>query len=294
MSDRAAIDTIGVAAIQTHPRLGDVEANLARQAELVGQAVAAGSDLVVLPECSNGGYMFESREAAAATAEDIDAGGGPAIAAWTSWAADHGIHLVAGLLERSGDRLFNSAVLVGPDGMIGRYRKTHTWGIDRELCEPGDLAFPVYDTPIGRIGMLICYDIWFPECARLEALQGADVIAVPANWVPVPTQHPGVPAIANQLCITTAHVNLAYVVGASRVGVERGQEFIGSSIIVDYNGVPLAGPASATDEELLTARIAPLASRHDRRSNPFNQPLRDRRTDLYPEMLGAGLAPGDY
>lgn len=285
---------IGVAAIQTLPLLGEVDANLDRQAALVRDAVAAGSDLVVLPECSNTGYMFASRADAVAVAEDIDAADGPSLSAWSAWAAEYDIHIVAGLVERAGDRLFNSTVLVGPSGVLGRYRKTHTWGIDREIYVAGDLQFPVYDTPIGRIGMLICYDIWFPECARLLALQGADIIAVPANWVPVPTQHPDVPAIADQLCITAAHVNLTYVVGASRVGTERGQEFIGSSIIVGHDGAPLAGPASNCDEEILTARIAPVASRAARRGNPFNQPLRDRRTDLYDEMLGTALEPGEY
>ena len=185
-------------------------------------------------------------------------------------------------------------MLVGPEGLVGRYRKTHTWGIEKELYEPGDVGFPVFDTAIGRLGMLICYDIWFPECGRLLALQGADVIAMPCNWVPVPTQAPGVPAMANQLCMTTAHTNLVHVVAASRAGSERGQEFIGSSIIVDHSGAPLAGPAGTSGEDLLTAVIDPLGSRAARHGNPFNQPLRDRRTDLYAEMLGSTHQPGEY
>ena len=117
---------------------------------------------------------------------------------------------------------------------------------------------------------------------------------MPANWVPVPTQADGVPVIANQLCMTAAHTNLVYVAAASRVGVERGQPFIGRSIVVDHTGAPLAGPASGTEEEIVTATIAPIGSRAERRGNPFNQPLRDRRLDLYGEMLGSAHAPGPY
>jgi len=283
-----------VAAIQTEPVLGDVDTNLTRQSDAVQQAVAGGARLVVLPECSTGGYMFSSRDEAIAVAEDVDRADGPALSAWASWARGHDLYLVGGLVERAGDALYNTAVLVGPEGVVGRYRKAHTWGVDRTIYEPGDLGFPVYDTAIGRVGMLICYDIWFPECGRLLALQGADIVALPCNWVPVPTQHPGVPTLANQLCMTMAHTNLVHVVAASRVGTERGQGFIGSSIIVDHTGAPLAGPASGTDEALLTAIIDPVGSRVERRGNPFNQPLRDRRTDLYAEMLGSDHQSGEY
>jgi predicted amidohydrolase len=292
--DTANGGEIGVAAIQTVPVMNDVAGNLARQATLVAAAAADGADLIVLPECSTTGWVFESRDEARAVAEDLDQADGPALTAWTAWARDLGVHLVAGLVERVGDDLYNASVLVGPDGVIGRYRKTHIWGLEHDIYLPGDLGFPVYDTPLGRIGLLICYDIWFPECIRLEALQGADVVAVSANWVPVPTQHPGVPVIANQLCMTAAHTNLAYVVAASRGGIERGQPFIGSSIVVDHSGAPLAGPADTDGEAIVAARIAPIASRALRRGNPFNQPLRDRRLDLYAEMLGSGHDPGDY
>jgi predicted amidohydrolase len=287
-------DTIAIACLQTDPVIGDVDANVARQQSMVADAVSRGAGIVVLPECSTGGYVFASRAEAAAVAEDVARGDGAALGAWQHWCARFGIHLVGGLVERSGDDLYNAAVLVGPHGVIGSYRKTHLWGIETGLYRPGDLGLPVFDTPVGRIGMLICYDAWFPECARIEALQGADLICMPSNWVPVPAQADGVPVIANQLCMTAAHTNLVYVAAADRVGVERGQPFIGRSIVVDHSGAPLAGPASGTDEEIVIAEIAPIGSRAERRDNPFNQPLRDRRRDLYGEMLGSAHAPGPY
>jgi predicted amidohydrolase len=290
----ASTGPVVAAAIQTEPALGDVVGNLADQRAAITTAAAGGARLVVLPECSTTGYCFESVDEAAAIAEDVGCGDGPAMTTWQALAADHGLHIAAGIVEREATRLYNAAVLVGPDGLVGRYRKTHLWGIERGIYTPGDLGFGVFDTPIGRIGMQICYDGWFPEVARLEALQGADIVCVPANWVPVPTQDPSVPAMADMLCMTSAHTNLVYVVAASRVGVERGQRFIGSSIIVDHSGAPLAGPASTTDAEILTATIDPIGSRAERHGNPFNQPLRDRRADLYAEMLGAVHQPGDY
>ncbi len=285
---------IVAAAIQTEPVLGDVAGNLAHQRTAIEEAAAGAARLVVLPECSTTGYCFESVDEAAAVAEDVEGGDGPALTTWRELAAAHDLHVAAGIVERAGDRLYNAAVLVGPDGLVGHYRKTHLWGIEHDLYTPGDLGFGVFDTPIGRIGIQICYDGWFPEVVRVEALQGADVVCVPANWVPVPTQDPAVPAMANMLCMTSAHTNLVYVVAASRVGVERGQPFIGRSIIVDHSGAPLAGPASATDPAILTATIDPIGSRAERHGNPFNQPLRDRRDDLYAEMLGSAHAPGEY
>ncbi len=100
--------------------------------------------------------------------------------------------------------------------------------------------------------------------------------------------------MANLMCMTNAHSNLVYVAAASRVGADGNQAFIGQSLIVDPSGWPLAGPASATDEEIIYADMDLIGSRSERHGNVFNQPLRDRRTDLYSEMLGSGCLPGDY
>ncbi len=282
------MSAVRVAAVQSNPQLGEVGDNVARQAETLERLTEDGVDLVVFPECSTTGWCFADADEAATVAEPIDEQSpGPALALWLDTCKRHDVHLVGGLVERSAGELFNSSVLVGPEGIIGIYRKLHTWGPERRGFQPGNLGVPVYDTPIGRIGMAICYDIWFPELARLVALQGADVLCVPANWVPVPTQSQATPAIASMLCMTAAHTNLLYVVGASRVGTERGQPFIGRSIIVDHSGAPLNGPASGDHEEVIVTTIDPIGSRQSRRGNPFNQPLGDRRTDVFAENLGS-------
>lgn len=283
---------VRVACLQFEPRIGETAVNVARSLELIEAAARDGADLVVLPELCNTGYMFHDRAQAHALAEPIP--GGPSVDAWQKAAAEHDLYLCAGISERSNGRLYNSAVLLGPDGYIGTYRKAHLWNAENLYFEPGDLAFPVFHTPLGRLGMLICYDCWFPEAWRLLALQGADIVCVPTNWVPIPGQDPGREAMANILCMAAAHSNSVFVAAADRIGEEAGQAFIGQSLVVGYTGWPVAGPASRDREEIIQADCNLSDSRRRRNWNDFNQVLRDRRSDVYAEMLGANTRPGWY
>jgi len=266
--------------------------NVERSLQLIDKAVEKGANLVVLPELCNTGYMFASREEAFAIAEEIPAG--PTVAAWIACAARHRLHLVAGICERAGASLYNSAVVIGPDGFVGTFRKVHLWNEEALYFEPGDLGFPVFQTPIGRIGVAICYDGWFPETFRLCALQGADIVCVPTNWVPIPGQAEGRQAMANILAMGAAHSNSMFIACADRVGTERGQPFEGQSLIVSYTGWPVAGPASRDSEEIVLAEINLSEARRMRNWNAFNQVLRDRRTDVYDEMLGSSAKSGWY
>ncbi|MBB1624184.1 nitrilase family protein [Achromobacter sp. UMC71] len=284
-----APSAIRVASVQTAPQMGSVAANVARSIEMVEQAAAQGARLVVLPELANTGYMFDSRQEAYALAETVP--DGPSAQAWIALAQRLGIYLVAGIAERSGERLYNAALVAGPDGYLGTYRKLHLWGDENLFFEPGDLGLPVFHTELGRIGVAICYDGWFPEVYRLLALRGADIVAVPTNWVPMPGQTPDGPAMAHALAIAGAHSNGLTVVCADRVGIERGQPFVGRSLIVGSQGWTAAGPASADQEEVLVATVDLAASRRARQLNAFNHVLRDRRRDLYDELLGATDAP---
>ena len=284
--------TIKVACVQMRPVIGEVRANVAHGIELIERAAAQGAKLVVLPELSNSGYVFKSREEAFAVAEPIPSG--ETVKAWSEVAGKHKLHLVAGICERDGNKLYNSAVLIGPSGYIGTFRKVHLWNEENLYFEPGDLGFPVFHTAIGRIGMAICYDGWFPESFRLSALQGADIVCVPTNWVPIPGQAEGREAMANILAMAAAHSNSIYIACADRVGIERGQPFEGQSVIVSFTGWPVAGPASRDEEEILIAEVALGGARRARNWNAFNQVLRDRRSDLYDEMLGSGAKRGWY
>ena len=283
---------VRIACIQMQPVVGKVEDNVAHSIGLISRAVELGAKLVVLPELSNSGYMFQSREEAFALSEPIP--NGPTVKAWSEIAAKHKLHLVAGICERDENKLFNSAVLIGPSGYVGTFRKVHLWNEENLYFEPGDLGFPVFHTAIGRIGMAICYDGWFPETYRLSALQGADIVCVPTNWVPIPGQAEGREAMANILAMAAAHSNSIYIACADRVGTERGQPFEGQSLIVGHTGWPVAGPASRDKEEILTADVALGEARRARNWNAFNQVLRDRRSDLYDEMLGSDIKRGWY
>jgi predicted amidohydrolase len=281
-----------VAAIQMEPRIGEVDANLARSVALIEKAAGHGAKLVVLPELCNTGYVFESRAEARALAETIPDGRSTEL--WIETARRLDLHIVAGITEREGELLYNSAVILGPDGLIGRYRKVHLWGDEALHFAPGNLGFPVFDLPFGRIGCHICYDCWFPESFRLAALQGAEIVCVPTNWVPIPGQDPKREAMANIIAMGAAHCNSVFVVCADRVGTERGQPFIGQSLVVGHTGWPVAGPASRDKEEVLVATINLADARRKRNWNDFNQVMRDRRRDVYDEMLGSGAKPGWY
>lgn len=283
---------IRIASVQMEPIVGEKDRNIAHSLDLIGQAADNGARLIVLPELANSGYVFETREEAFELAEPIP--GGPTCDAWAGIAANRNIWIVAGISERDGEKLYNSSVLMGPDGHVGTFRKVHLWNEENLFFEPGDLGFPVFRTPFGRVGMFICYDGWFPESYRLCTLQGADIICIPTNWVPIPGQDPNREAMANILVMGSAHSNSVFVAAADRVGTERGQPFLGQSLIASYTGWPIAGPASATEEEILYADVNLADARRKRNWNEYNQVLRDRRTDVYSEMLGADADRGWY
>ncbi|MGF1526836.1 MAG: nitrilase family protein [Candidatus Competibacterales bacterium] len=283
---------VTIACAQFEPHIAHKAANIAKTVALLEQAAERGARLVVMPELCNSGYCFQSRAEAFSLAET--AHGGETIEAWAAAAKRFDLYLVAGFAEREGPMLYNSAALVGPQGLEGVYRKAHLWNNENLYFEPGDRGFPVFQTPLGRIAMLICYDCWFPEAWRLCALQGADVVCVPTNWVPIPGQDPNREAMANLLCMAAAHSNSIFIAAADRVGTERNQPFVGQSLIISYTGWPVAGPASFDGEELLVANVNLAEARRRRNWNDFNQILRDRRTDLYDEMVGADADPHWY
>lgn len=279
---------VRVACIQMEPAIGQKPENLAKSERMIRQAAETGAKLIVLPELANSGYMFETREEAFGLAEPVP--GGETCDLWERLAHSFGITIVAGICERDGSALYNSAVTIGPSGYIGTYRKVHLWNHEALFFEPGNLGFPVFTTDVGRIATFICYDCWFAEVYRCCSLQGADILCVPTNWVPIPGQRDDQQAMANILVMAAAHSNSVFIAAADRVGIERGQPFIGQSLIADYTGWPIGGPASVGREEIIYADVNLSDARKKRTWNEFNHILRDRRPEVYETILGKSQA----
>ena len=288
------VSPVRVAVVQFEPRVGveNLGANAAAVEERITAAADNGADLIVLPELATTGYVFLNRAEAFAHAETVP--DGPTVDMLERLARARGLYLVACVVERDGDRLFDTAVLVGPEGYIGRDRKTHLWNTEKLWFTPGDEGYVVFDTPIGRIGLLVCWDIWFPETARIVSQMGADIICIPTGWVwtPPPLYDASGVCMAAHLTITAAHANNVFIATADRIGEERGAGFMGNSLIASTTGWPIdriAGPDEDTiiyaDVDLTAARTAPIW-------NQLNDLHRDRRTDLYDQMLGyRGASP---
>jgi len=271
---------IRVASVQTNPAMNDVGANVEAMVRTIADLAGQGVQLAVFPELATTGYMFTDADECRAVAEEVPAG--PSTQRLLAACAEYGMHIVFGIAERSGEQLYNSSALLGPDGFIGTYRKLHLWNRENVVFSPGDLGLPVYHTDLGDIGILICYDIWFPEAARTLALAGAELLAVPTNWVPLTAGNDADGrAMANILCSATSHCNGIPIIAADRCGTERGQEFLGRSVITAPNGWYAAGPAPALTEEVVIADIDLSAVAPGRQWNEFNHPLDNRRVDAY-------------
>jgi predicted amidohydrolase len=235
-----------IAAVQMNPKLMKKEKNLEKILAGTREAAANGAQLIVFPECALTGYVFMSREEALPYAEAIP---GPATAKVAALCQELGVYVIFGLLETAGDKLYNAAAFTGPDGLIGKHRKTHPpfFGLDR-FVDKGDIPFTMHQTPIGNIGMLICHDITFPESARVLMLKGADIIALPTNWPRI------VDYVPKHILPTRALENHVHIVAVDRVGVEREAKFLGLSRIVNCAMQVKAG-ASITREEIIYADL---------------------------------------
>ncbi len=264
-----------VACAQYAVHEGTPDHNLERSLFFIKRAAAEGVDLVILPELANSGCDLGPRERALDLAEEFP--GGPTIQAWRNEAENSGICVAGGLLEREGDTLHNSAVLLGPGG-VGRYRKTHLWNKEKLLYEPGR-ELPVFDTPLGRIGLLVCYDAWFPETARTLALKGAQIICIPSNapddWVPE-HQRRGDLAMLNVHCIASANANRVFVAAADRVG----DGYLGRSCVVDITGGVLA-LARAAEEGLVSAEVDMERASREKRLTDASHAFGDRNPAVY-------------
>jgi N-carbamoylputrescine amidase len=287
-------DTAGVrlvAAALAAPFDRDLTAGFARVERALTEARRHRVRLLVLPESALGGYLREPGPEA--SAPDIPAGldpDGPEIARLIELAGD--VVVCAGYTEAGDGVLHASAVCVSGDGVLGRQRKVHLPPAERFAYTAGD-GFAAFDTPVGRIGMLLCYDKLFPEAARALALDGADVLCSLSAW-PADRLNPA-PAIRDDiqtrhfdLCDQTRAVeNQVFVVSANQTGPWGPLHFLGSAKVVHPGGAVLA--STGTDEGLAIADVDLAAVREIRLGIDH---LADRRPDAYAPPLPAAAALG--
>jgi predicted amidohydrolase len=275
---------IRIACCQFAPDVEHPSENPPRARAAIAAAIDSGAQLVVLPELCNSGYVFESVDetrAAAVTRDD------ELLRGWAQEAARANALVVGGFAELAPDgTLYNSSALVDRDGVRAVYRKLHLWDRESLWFAAGDDQAPVIDTPHGRIGLAICYDIEFPEVTRGLALDGAELIALPANW-PHDSAPPDGRPILHSLAAVTAYHNKVFVAVCDRSGTERGVEFEGGSVIADPEGALRAGPVKNRGEEMLIADVEPAQAR-DKRTSERNDAFADRRPDRYVAALANG------
>jgi len=256
-----------IAVVQTNPTFGEINKNVQDALSLMETAKA---DIYVLPELFNTGYSFSEQAEVNKLAEHAD---GLTFVTLREWAKKHVCHIVYGFAERA-DKIYNSSALVGPEGLLGIYRKVHLFYKENIYFAPGNLGFPVYDLPFGRIGMMICFDWFYPESTRSLAINGAQLIAHPSNLV-LPYCPEGM--------ITRALENKIFTATADRVGEEnRGGidlNFIGKSEIVAPNGNILCR-LGETDPGIAVADID-LSLADKKQINAYNHMLKGRRPDQY-------------
>jgi predicted amidohydrolase len=284
MSGRGLAETGTVVAVaQLALTVGEPAANREAARAAAEEAATAGARLVVLPELSDSGYVFSDADEARSLASP--AASGETLREWRSLAATHDLAIAGGFCELGPDgTLFNSAAIVDASGTRAVYRKAHLWDAEKRIFTPGGSAPPVVALPFGNVGLVICYDLEFPEWVRLAALSGADLIAAPVNWPasaspPPPGERSGEVVVAQ----AGAWSNGVFIAVADRCGTERGVGWVGGSVIVGRNGYPAAGPVCADRPAVLTATID-LRLARDKRNSELNDLFADRRPGLYTRL----------
>ncbi|MEW2388189.1 carbon-nitrogen hydrolase family protein [Streptomyces venezuelae] len=259
------------ALLQSSGQLGSVDANLAALEAAAGRAAAAGAGLLVAPELYLTGYAIG--DDIARLAEPVDGESAKAVAAI---AARHEVGVAYGYPEREGDLVFNSVQLIGPDGArLANYRKTHLFGgFERDSFTPGEQTVVQAELGGVRVGLMICYDVEFPENVRAHALAGTDLLVVPTAQM-----HP-FQFVAESLVPVRAFENQLYVAYVNRVGPEGEFEFVGLSTLVGPDGVARA--RAGRGEELVLGDVDPEFLGSSRENNPY---LRDRRPGLYASLV---------
>lgn len=200
-----------LAAVQMEPKLLDVDANIQKSAYMIEKAVELGAKVIVLPELANTGYAIPNRSELEKVAENVKTG--KTVKEWEKLAKRNKVFIVGGFAEKEENKIYNASVLLGPDGIIGTYRKLHLFSKEKMIFDPGNKVPWVYKNRENiNIGMMICFDWIFPEVARVLALEGATILAHSANLV-LPYAQRAMPIRALE--------NRVFAITANRIGKEE-------------------------------------------------------------------------
>ena len=263
---------------QFAPKFGEVAANLSK---ILSALRGAEADIIVLPELPFTGYLFQDRSELASLAEDPAKS--PTVNSLIALCRDRDFFLVTGFAERSADKIFNSALLIGGDGVLHTYRKLHLFNTEKEYFEPGDTPLDTIELIGAKIGIMVCFDWVFPEVARVLALQGADLLCHPSNLVLTYCQ---------QAMLTRCLENSVFAVTANRFGSDirpRGTlTFTGQSQLVAPEG-DLVYRAKSEEEELFIAEID-VSKARDKSMTQRNELLEDRRPEYYIKLTNPNVA----
>ncbi|WP_371369710.1 nitrilase family protein [Pseudomonas sp. QL9] len=275
---------VTVACCQLAPSVGDLAHNRRITERAIRDAALRGAQVVVLPELAQSGYVFHDLTEALALSETQE---GPTLELWQALARELDIVIVGGFCERlDGERVANSAALVDASGVRAIYRKAHLWDGENAIFTAGSEAPPVVETVFGRLAVMICYDLEFPEWVRLPALAGAELLCAPVNWPwgPRPALERPAEVVRVQ---ANASINRLFIAACDRHGSERGVDWVQGSVIVDADGYPQAGPEGEGGEQILLATLN-LAEARNKRISRYNHLHQDRRPSLYDEggLLG--------
>ena len=279
--------SLAVAVVQCRCTHLDAVANAAMTVSRVREAADLGAQVVVLPELVASGYD-PTAPGLSLLAESVD-DPGPCLTAWTAVAQELGVGVVGGFVEREGDRLYNAAAMIGPNGtVLATYRKLHLFGAEHQVFAPGDHGLQIVEMLGARVGIGVCYDLRFPEVLRILAVRGAEVVVVPTAWVSGFDKRPPDTGSIGQVdgALVQSNLNQVYVACADQVGSVGDVGFLGRSVITDPYGGALVGPLSATDEDLQLAVLDLEEIERARHRGPGIDPMENRRTDVYAELLG--------
>jgi predicted amidohydrolase len=272
---------VRIACCQIAPDVDDPGRSGAVARQAIAAAVAEGAQIVLLPELANSGYVFRSIEEVRAAAVPAD---DDVLASWAQEAARSAAIVVSGFCERGSDgRVYNSVAMLDGSSVLAVYRKLHLWDEERRWFAAGEQQAPVVDTRYGRIGLAVCYDIEFPELTRGLALEGAELLAVPANWPHDPAPPDGRPVL-HSLAAMTAYWNRVFVAVCDRCGAERGCEFEGGSVIAGPDGALVGGPVADRGPDIVYADCD-LAQARRKRTGEHNDAFADRRAEYYAATL---------